>query len=116
MKKFSSLLLVSLASGLLATANADTTKVKTHTTVEVFKQGDHCEDDPNCFNRYHPAIKPIARANPGDLIVVHTRDALDSNLTIDSLPKDVLAIDLNLIHPMTGLSTSKVLSVVMYSL
>ena len=102
MKKFSSLLLVSLASGLLATANADTTKVKTHTTVEVFKQGDHCEDDPNCFNRYHPAIKPIARANPGDLIVVHTRDALDSNLTIDSLPKDVLAIDLNLIHPMTG--------------
>ncbi|MFT4728343.1 MAG: formamidase [Granulosicoccus sp.] len=102
MKRYSSLLLVSLASGLLATAHADTTKVKTQTTVEVLKQGEHCEDDPHCFNRYHPAIKPIARANPGDLIVVHTRDALDSNLTIDSLPKDVLAIDLNLIHPMTG--------------
>lgn len=102
MKKYSSLLLVSLASGLLATAYADTTDVKTQTTVEVLKQGEHCEDDPHCFNRYHPEIKPIARANPGDLIVVHTRDALDSNLTIDSLPKDVLAIDLNLIHPMTG--------------
>ena len=33
---------------------------------------------------------------------MHTRDALDSNLTIDSEPKDIMAIDLNLIHPMTG--------------
>ncbi len=83
-------------------AIADTTDVKTQTIVEVFKEGPHCEEDPNCFNRYHHAIKPVARANPGDTIIVHTRDALDSNLTIESLPKDVLAIDLNLIHPMTG--------------
>ena len=81
---------------------ADTTDVKTQTIVEVTKDGEHCEQDPHCFNRYHPAIQPVARANPGDLIVVHTRDALDSNLTIDSEPKDLLAIDLNLIHPMTG--------------
>lgn len=84
------------------TASADTTDVKTQTIVEVTKEGEHCEQDPNCFNRYHPAIQPVSTANPGDLIVVHTRDALDSNLTIDSEPKDVLAIDLNLIHPMTG--------------
>lgn len=83
-------------------ALADTTDVKSHTTVEVTKEGEHCEDDPNCFNRYHPAIKPVASAKPGDLIKVHTRDALDSNLTLDSEPKDVMAIDLNLIHPMTG--------------
>jgi len=91
-------------SSLLYTVNvwADTTDVKTQTIVEVTKDGEHCEQDPNCFNRYHPAIQPVARANPGDLIIVHTRDALDSNLTIDSEPKDVLAIDLNLIHPMTG--------------
>ena len=83
-------------------AIADTTDVQTQTTVEVLKEGAHCEDDPNCFNRYHPAIPPVARAKPGDLIKVHTRDALDSNLTIDSEPKDIMAIDLNLIHPMTG--------------
>ena len=94
---------VCIASFCLATtARADTTDVKTQTIVEVTKEGEHCEDDPNCFNRYHPAIEPVATAKPGDLIVVHTRDALDSNLTINSLPKDVLAIDLNLIHPMTG--------------
>ena len=83
-------------------AFADTTDSKTLSVVEVKKQGEHCEQDPNCFNRYHPAIKPVARAKPGQLINVHTRDALDSNLNINSRPKDVLAIDLNLIHPMTG--------------
>ena len=83
-------------------AFADTTDVKIRNVVEVKKQGVHCEQDPNCFNRYHPAIKPVARAKPGDYIVVHTRDALDSNLNINSQPKDVTAIDTNLIHPMTG--------------
>lgn len=83
-------------------ALADTTDVKTQSKVLVPKKGDHCVDDPNCFNRYHPAIKPVVRAKPGDLITFETRDALDSDLTVRSLPKDVLAIDLNLVHPMTG--------------
>lgn len=87
---------------LMGNTFADTTDVKTQTIVEIKKSGSHCEQDPSCFNRYHPAIKPIARAKPGDLIVVHTRDALDANLNINSLPKDVTAIDTNLIHPMTG--------------
>ncbi len=96
--------LLALMFSALAGANvfADTTDVKIRTIVEVKKQGVHCEQDPNCFNRYHPAIKPVARAKPGDYIVVHTRDALDSNLNINSKPKDVTAIDINLIHPMTG--------------
>ena len=91
-----------LAAALAPSAFADTAEVKTQTIVEVKKKGPHCEQDPNCFNRYHPAIKPVARAKPGDQIVVHTRDALDSNLNINSKPKDVTAIDVNLIHPMTG--------------
>ncbi len=91
-----------LCSGLYASAHADTTDVKIHKIVEIKKKGAHCEQDPNCFNRYHPSIKPVARAAPGDHIVVHTRDALDSNLNINSKPKDVTAIDTNLIHPMTG--------------
>ena len=100
---FRQLCVITIGSWLFTmNAWADTTDVKTQTIVEVTKDGEHCEQDPHCFNRYHPAIQPVARANPGDLIVVHTRDALDSNLTIDSEPKDLLAIDLNLIHPMTG--------------
>ncbi len=81
---------------------ADTTDSRWLTTIVVEKQGDHCADDPNCMNRYHPAIPPVARANPGDVIVIHTRDALDSDLTLDSIADDLAAVDLNLVHPMTG--------------
>ncbi len=102
MRFIPTLLAALLAAGVGSVAMADTADVKTQTIVEVKKKGAHCEQDPNCFNRYHPAIKPVARAKPGDLIVVHTRDALDSNLNINSKPKDVTAIDVNLIHPMTG--------------
>ncbi|MCE2830637.1 MAG: acetamidase/formamidase family protein [Oxalobacteraceae bacterium] len=101
MRFIPTLLAALLAAGVGSVAMADTADVKTQTIVEVKKKGAHCEQDPNCFNRYHPAIKPVARAKPGDLIVVHTRDALDSNLNINSKPKDVTAIDVNLIHPMT---------------
>jgi formamidase len=83
-------------------AVADTTDVKWQTKVVVEKKGDHCADDSNCMNRYHHAIPSVARANPGDIIVFHTRDALDSDLKFDSVAEDVTAIDLNLVHPMTG--------------
>ncbi|MFQ6019040.1 MAG: acetamidase/formamidase family protein, partial [Kiloniellaceae bacterium] len=61
-----------------------------------------CRDDANCFNRYHPAIQPVARARPGEHIVFETRDALDSDFSFDSIPDDVAAANLNLVHPMTG--------------
>ncbi len=93
-----------LTAALVAafTARADTTDSKWATTVVVTKTGDHCADDPNCMNRYHPAIPAVAHANPGDIVVLHTRDALDSDLTIDSIADDLAAVDLNLVHPMTG--------------
>ncbi len=86
----------------LTSAYADTTDVKGPAKVVVSKSGAHCKDDPNCFNRYHPSIKPVARAKPGQLIVIETRDALDSDLNFDSTADDLAALDLNLVHPMTG--------------
>jgi formamidase len=85
-----------------AAARADTTDQKWQTRVVVAKSGAHCVDDPNCFNRYHPAIPAVANANPGDYIVFETRDALDSDLGLSSTAADVTAVDLNLVHPMTG--------------
>ncbi|MCW5622373.1 MAG: acetamidase/formamidase family protein [Burkholderiales bacterium] len=81
---------------------ADTADVKTQSWVHVKKQGTHCKDDPNRMNRYHPAIKPVMRAKPGQLILFETRDALDSDLNVDSQPKDLAAVDLNNVHPITG--------------
>jgi formamidase len=81
---------------------ADTTDVEWQNKVVIEKKGKHCVDDPNCFNRYHPAIPPVTRAKPGDMITFHTRDALDSDLNLTSVADDLAAIDLNLVHPMTG--------------
>jgi formamidase len=101
MRRFAVLAAVPLALAAFS-ASADTTDVKTQSRVVVKKMGAHCADDANCFNRYHPAIKPVLSAKPGQFITFETRDALDSDLKIDSVPKDVLAIDLNLVHPITG--------------
>ncbi|WP_210419088.1 acetamidase/formamidase family protein, partial [Bradyrhizobium sp. NAS80.1] len=68
---------------------ADTSDVKAPAPVIVGKSGKHCKDDPHCFNRYHFAIKPVARVNPEQLFVLETRDALDSDLTFDSTAQDV---------------------------
>lgn len=91
-----------LLAGIGTSAVADTGDVKHETPLIVAKSGDHCSDDPNCFNRYHPKIQPIARVQPGQAVVIETRDAFDSNLTLQSTAEDVTALDLNLVHPMTG--------------
>jgi len=88
--------------GYWGSAWADTSDVKLPAPVIVAKTGKHCKDDPHCFNRYHYAIKPAAHVAPGQLFVLETRDALDSDLTFDSKPQDVAAVNLNLVHPLTG--------------
>lgn len=95
-------LLSSILISLGASVVADTTDVSWKTEVVIGKEGTFCADDPNCFNRYHPEIQAVATASPGDFIVFETRDALDSDLTLDSNADDVAALDLSGVHPMTG--------------
>jgi formamidase len=98
----SSLLTLAATVGIAGAAQADTGEVTWQTRVELPREGDHCVDDPRCFNRYHPAIPMVEQANPGDFIVFGTRDAIDSDLDLDSTADDLAALDLNLVHPMTG--------------
>ena len=88
--------------GTWGAASADTSDVKLPPPVVIGKTGKHCKDDPHCFNRYHYAIKPAAHVNPGQLFVLETGDALDSDLTFDSKAQDLAAVNLNLVHPLTG--------------
>ena len=83
-------------------ASADTTDSTWMKKVELKKTGTHCIDDKNCFNRYHPKIPPAAKADPGDMIILHTRDALDADFRLDSTADDLATFDLGLVHPMTG--------------
>ena len=91
---------IALALTLLAVppALADTADVTWREVVRVEKQGEHCVDDPNCFNRYHPQIPTVANANPGDRIVIETRDALDSDLTLDSNEDDLVTWNRSSVH------------------
>jgi formamidase len=70
--------------------------------VKIPKTGARCADDPKCHNRWHPAIKPVATASAGDVVVFETRDALDGAFTRNSKAADVAAANLNLVHPLTG--------------
>jgi len=70
--------------------------------VQVPKTGARCANDPRCHNRWHPAIPPVASANPGDIAVFGTRDAFDHSLNRNSTAADVVALNLNLVHPLTG--------------
>ncbi|HXV65340.1 MAG TPA: acetamidase/formamidase family protein [Vicinamibacteria bacterium] len=48
--------------------------------VVVGGEGNHCREDPGCFNRLHPDIPIAARARPGQTILLKMRNALDVNL------------------------------------
>jgi formamidase len=93
---------VVLVCGAGGASWADTSEVKGPAPVVVGKSGKHCKDDPHCFNRYHPNIKPAVTVKQDELFVLETRDALDSDLTFTSTAQDVAAVNLNLVHPLTG--------------
>jgi formamidase len=86
----------------LSSASADTSNVKGPQPVIVAKSGAHCKDDPNCFNRIHYAVKPVASVQPDQEFVLETRDGLDSEFNFSSTRADVAAANLNNCHPLTG--------------
>ena len=71
-------------------------------TVEIKRSGATAKDDPNCFNRLHWALPPVAKASPGDYIAFETRDALDAQFGSAATAADVAGADFSRVHPMTG--------------
>jgi formamidase len=53
-------------------------------------------------NRWHPDIPPILDCDPGDEVVLETRDALDGQLTPESAEAHAGQVDLGVVHPLTG--------------
>ena len=92
--------LIALVLGLLGVVGF----VSSVAAKEVFlkRTGVFCAEDTNCHNRWHPAIKPVAHADPGDLISYETRDALDTGYDRNATTADMASINLGLVHPLTG--------------
>lgn len=53
-------------------------------------------------NRWHPDIEPIVACNPGDEVVLETRDALDGQMHPEVTLEQVGTANLNVVHPLTG--------------
>jgi len=53
-------------------------------------------------NRWHEDIPPILRIQPGDQVVLETRDALDGQIGPSSTAQDVSRADLRPAHALTG--------------
>src|SRR2546425_919169 len=60
------------------------------------------EEPHTGHNRWHPDISPVLRVEPGDTVVLETRDALDGAVTLATTGADLDRVDLNLVHPLTG--------------
>ncbi|MCZ6554169.1 MAG: acetamidase/formamidase family protein, partial [SAR324 cluster bacterium] len=92
--------LIALVLGLLGVVGFVSSAAAKEVVVK--RTGTFCREDPNCHNRFHPAIKPVAHADPGDIIVYQTRDALDTDFDRDSTIDDMGSLNLGLVHPLTG--------------
>ncbi len=89
-------------SVMLVFAGATAVRSQTPEPLVLERTGEFCADDPACFNRYHPEIPAAATAEPGQTIVLGTRDAFDGAFGPEATPEDVVAADLALVHPLTG--------------
>ncbi len=67
-------------------------------------EGRNCNEDPACINRIHPDIPMAARARPGQMILLRTRNATDFDLDPDSTYEDPRQGDAQFgtVHPLTG--------------
>ncbi len=62
-----------------------------------------CASEPaKGHNRWHPDIPPAVEADPGEEVVMVTRDALDGQIHSGTTDSDLTSVDLGLVHPLTG--------------
>jgi formamidase len=60
------------------------------------------EEPGTGHNRWHPDIPPVVRCEPGDEVVLETRDAFDGQMAPDVALGVVASPNLDVVHPLTG--------------
>jgi formamidase len=53
-------------------------------------------------NRWHPEIPPVAQVAPGTTVVFRTREGSDGQIARNATPAEVMKIDADVIHTLTG--------------
>lgn len=67
------------------------------------KSAANCVEDPECINRLHYAIPMVKKVKPGTTIIMHTRNASDTDIAPNA-PADPRWEDTGIgaVHPLTG--------------
>jgi formamidase len=60
------------------------------------------EEPDTGHNRWHPDVPPVVRCDPGEEVVLQTRDAFDGQMGPQATLETVAAPNLNVVHPLTG--------------
>src|SRR5918911_2738767 len=60
------------------------------------------EEPETGHNRWHPDIAPVVTCDPGDEVILQTRDAFDGQMGPQATLETVGAPNLNVVHPLTG--------------
>ena len=62
-----------------------------------------CAGEPEKgHNRWHPDIPPAVEVEPGEEVVLQTRNAFDGEVTPATRPGDLNTVNLGVVHPLTG--------------
>jgi formamidase len=75
--------------------------MKTH-VVKIDRSKPLAEEPRVGHNRWHEAIPPVVKVQPGDRVVMETRDAFDGQIKPGGNAEDVRRADLGPVHPLTG--------------
>jgi formamidase len=75
--------------------------MKTH-AVRIDRSKTLAQEPATGHNRWHEAIPPVLRVEPGDRVVMETRDAFDGQIGAGSDAETVRRADLGPVHPLTG--------------
>src|SRR5712692_10448267 len=63
----------------------------------------HLDQEPHTgHNRWHPDVTPVIEVEPGEQVVLETRDALDGYLNAESTIADLAGLPIGAVHPLTG--------------
>ena len=71
-------------------------------SVEIDRSKRLKEEPGKGHNRWHPDIPPILEVDPGEEVVLETRDASDSQIKPNMTVEDLPGLDTKVAHPLTG--------------
>jgi len=71
-------------------------------SIEIDRTKSLLEEPEKGHNRFHPDIQPVLEVDQGEEVVIETRSSIDNQLTHDSTPQDLLNVNANRTHPLTG--------------